>query len=169
VSLPQPEHFFAQAEALAGGPTATQVDLRRAISAAYYGLFHFTLQVAANLFVGADKQSTAGYALVYRSVDHGRFRTLGAQLGGTKSQSVPLMLNGGFGKVADFARIAANLYELRNLADYDPLREFTTDEAKTAVSNAREAVKLFQQGTVDQQEAFLTLLLFKPRKEFQRD
>jgi hypothetical protein len=39
----------------------------------------------------------------------------------------------------------------------------TPDEAKNAISDAREAVKWFQESTVEQQETFLTLLLFKSR------
>jgi uncharacterized protein (UPF0332 family) len=160
---PDPEHLFEQADALAARPQARQTDLRRAVSAAYYGAFHFTLTAAADMVVGASNQSTARYALVYRSVDHSRLRALCSQLGGTKPQNVPLAPSGGFGMIADFARITANLYELRNLADYDPARNFTPNGAKVAISDAREAIKWFQQGTVEQQEAFLTLLLFKPR------
>lgn len=54
-------------------------------------------------------------------------------------------------------------HELRNLADYDPSRDFTPDEARVAISDARQAIVWFQQGTTEQQEAFLTLLLFKSR------
>jgi hypothetical protein len=138
-------------------------DWRRAISAAYSGLFHFTLTAAADLVVGADERSSARYSLVYRSVDHSRLRTLCSQLSGTKPQNLPLVPSGGFGTIADFARIAGNLYELRNLADYDPSRNFTPDEAKLAISDARQAITWFQQGTKEQQEVFLTLLLFKSR------
>lgn len=64
---------------------------------------------------------------------------------------------------ADFARIAGNLYELRSLADYDPSRNFTRDEARVAISDARQAITWFQRGNTEQQKAFLTLLLFKSR------
>ena len=111
----------------------------------------------------AGKQSTPRYSLVYRSVDHSRLRALCSQLSTTKPQNLPLVPSGGFGTIADFARIAGHLYELRNLADYDPSRHFTPDEARVAISDAREAIKWFQRGTAEQQEAFLTLLLFKPR------
>ena len=59
--------------------------------------------------------------------------------------------------------VAGNLHELRTRADYDPSPEYTADEAMTAISNAREAVAWFQQGTMEQQQAFLTLWLFRPR------
>jgi hypothetical protein len=158
-----PEHLLGQADALAASPEARQADLRRAISAAYYGLFHFTLTAAADTVVGFDDRSSARYSLVYRSVDHSRLRALCSQLSGTKPQNLPLVPSGGFGSIADFARIAGHLYELRNLADYDPSRDFTPDEAKVAISDARQAITWFQQGTKEQQEMFLTLLLFKSR------
>jgi hypothetical protein len=44
-----PEELLEQARRLAAEPT--QADLRRAISAAYYGLFHFFLTAAADMIV----------------------------------------------------------------------------------------------------------------------
>jgi hypothetical protein len=67
------------------------------------------------------------------------------------------------GLIAGFARVTGLLYELRNLADYDPSRKFTAGQAKAAISDARQAITWFQSGTKQQQEAFLTLLLFRPR------
>jgi uncharacterized protein (UPF0332 family) len=160
---PDPERLFGQAAALATSAEARQTDLRRAISAAYYGLFHFTLTAAADMVVGSDNRSSARYSLVYRSIDQLRLRALSAQLSGTKPQNLPLVPSGGFGTIADFARIVGYLYELRNLADYDPSRDFTPEEAKSAISDARQAIKWFQQGTTEQQQAFLTLLLFRAR------
>ena len=159
---PNPEHLFEQAIALVDRPGSRETDLRRAISAAYYGLFHFVSTAAANMVVGATKQSTDRYALVYRSVDHSRLRALCLQLRATNPQ-VPFVPVGGFGPIADFARNAFNLHELRNLADYDPSRKFQPSEARLAISDARQAIKWFQQGTQEQQETFLTLLLFKSR------
>jgi uncharacterized protein (UPF0332 family) len=159
---PHPEQLFEQADTLATRPEARQTDLRRAISAAYYGLFHFALTAAADMVVGADKRETSRYSLVYRSVDHSRLRTLSTQLSTTKP-GVPLVPSAGFGKIADFARVAGNLHELRNLADYEPAHDFTAEEAELAISDARQAVKWFQESTAEQQEAFLALLLFKSR------
>jgi uncharacterized protein (UPF0332 family) len=160
---PDPERLFGQADALAEATEANQTDLRRAISAAYYGLFHFILTAASDMVVGSDRRSSARYSLVYRSVDHSRLRVLSAQLSGTKPQNLPFVPPGGFGTIAQFARVVGYLHELRNLADYDPSRDFTPDEARVAVSEARQAIKWFQQGIAEQQEAFLTLLLFRSR------
>jgi uncharacterized protein (UPF0332 family) len=158
---PSPKSLLEQAEALAADPR--QEYLRRAISTAYYGLFHFTLTAAADLVVGAANQATPRYALVYRSVDHGRLRGLCSNIKQSNPQGLPFIPADGFGTVADFARNALNLHELRNFADYDPSRNFTADEARVAVSDARQAIEWFKLGTPEQQDAFLTLLLFKPR------
>ena len=107
VSVPDPERLFAQADFLAAQPQ--QEDLRRAISTAYYGLFNFVLTAAADMVVGEEERSTSRYSLAYRSVDHKRLRDLCSQLGRTRPQNVPLLPSGGFGPIADFARISSNL------------------------------------------------------------
>lgn len=83
MAILNPDHLFDLAEKLivaspAGAPR--QVDLRRAISSAYYGVFHATLISAADHFVGATKRTTTEYALVYRSINHRSLRTLGLQV-----------------------------------------------------------------------------------------
>jgi hypothetical protein len=112
---------------------------------------------------GAANRSTPRYGFVYRSVDHARLRGLCDQLRGSQPRNVALTPTGGFGKVADFARNTYNLYEQRISADYDPLQSFTVTEAKIAVSDAIQAIKWFRASTQEQQEGFLTLLLFKAR------
>src|ERR1051326_8403917 len=79
VAILDPEHLLEQAQRLAEPPSAgppRQVDVRRAISAAYYAVFHATLAAAADQFVGVTKRATSQYALVYRSVDHKTLREL---------------------------------------------------------------------------------------------
>src|ERR1700757_100666 len=73
VAILNPAHLFEQADKLIAPPPhgpPRQVDLRRAISSAYYGAFHAVLAAIANRFIGSTKQSTSLYSLVYRSVDH---------------------------------------------------------------------------------------------------
>jgi hypothetical protein len=163
VPPPLPEHLFEQADGLTAAVESRPTDLRRAISNAYYGLFHFALTAAADMVLGAAEQATPQYALMYRSVNHAHLKDLCVQVKATNPQKVAFVPAGGFGSIADFARITLNHYELRILADYDPSRLFTRDEARVAVSEAREAIKMFHQGTAEQQRAFLTLLLFKQR------
>jgi len=73
MAVPDPEDLFAQADLLVlprqpGRPL--QVAVRRAISACYYGLFHYLLAAAADEFVGRRYRGTWRYGLIYRSIDH---------------------------------------------------------------------------------------------------
>lgn len=79
MAILNPDHLFEQAEKLIGPPPAgrpRQVDVRRAISSAYYGLFHFILTEVADEFVGVTQRASDRYALVYRSISHAIFKQL---------------------------------------------------------------------------------------------
>jgi hypothetical protein len=148
---------------LAAKAGATQADLRRAISAAYYAIFHFTMTGAAEMFCGAADHSPSAYSVVYRSIDHKALRGLCAQLSQSKPQNVAIVPSKGFGAIADFARLTANLQAQRHLADYDPSLSFTDVGAKVAISDARQAITWFKSGDEEQRKAFLTMLLFRQR------
>jgi uncharacterized protein (UPF0332 family) len=72
VPLLESEELFRQAHALLEQPS--QANLRRAISAAYYGVFHVIARAAADLIVGERYRDTERYDLVYRSVEHTKLR-----------------------------------------------------------------------------------------------
>ena len=163
-----PEHLFEQAleltESAAGRPR--QADLRRAISTAYYGLFHAALTAAADLFVGAANRSTGRYELVYRSVDHKWLRTLcdEATKQPVSAKLAPYVSPGGFcADLKRFATAVIDLQEQRNTADYDPSLYVTRSEAHTKVAAAQDAFARFQAVPDAERIGFLTLLLFKPR------
>ena len=70
-----PDHLLDQANLLiqasvAGAPR--QVDLRRAISTAYYALFHFAMSAAADMAVSkaARRNNPDGHARAYQSINH---------------------------------------------------------------------------------------------------
>ena len=161
---PDPNRLFDHADALINNHQ-DETDLRRAVSAAYYGVFHIALGALADWIVGPANRSIDRYALVYRSVDHKVLRALCDQFrGATLNADIrPYEPTGGFGPIGDFARAVLNLYELRILADYNPTRPLSHTDALGAVSSARPAVANFQAATPEQREAFLTLLAFRRR------
>jgi uncharacterized protein (UPF0332 family) len=169
VAIPNPEHLFEQAERLVERPPAgppRQVDIRRAISAAYYGIFHATLTAAADQFIGVTRRNSSLYSLVYRSVDHRWFRELCAeakkpQLPDKYQQYVPPSRFGG--NLQAFATAAIELQEKRHSADYDPSVRLKSSDALLAVSAARGALARLNTADADAREAFLGLLLFRPR------
>jgi hypothetical protein len=161
---PDPDSLFDQADALVHSHK-NETDLRRAISTAYYGVFHFTLRALADWIVGATHRSAARYVLVYRSVDHKVLKVLCDQFRGAKLNAgvQPYEPAGGFGPIESFARAVLNLFENRISADYDPAYAFDPAEVSNIVSSARPAVRDFQAATPEQREAFLTLLAFRAR------
>ncbi len=124
MTVPNPEHLLEQAERLAIPPTSgrpRQVDLRRAVSAAYYAVFHFVATAAANEVVRAADRATKRYALVYRSLDHRRLREICEE---ARKQTLPLRYAefappGGFGRnIQAFSIATIDLQKGRHAADY---------------------------------------------------
>ena len=168
VAIPNPDHLFEQAEKLIKPPRGRprEVDLRRAISAAYYGVFHATLTEAADLVVGAARRGTPLYGLVYRSVDHRALLDLceEAQKPVPKEKYRPYFPAGGFSKtLIGYATAVVNLQEKRHEADYDPTATIRSADSQAAVQLARGAVAGLQQAHRPERARFLHLLLFRPR------
>src|SRR5690242_11336330 len=89
--VPDPEHLFQRAlrltEPWPSESEPRQTDLRRAISDAYYGLFHLTVAAANDMFM--DSRSADEYAMAYRSVRHEWLRSLCDQLLKKKTAKTP--------------------------------------------------------------------------------
>lgn len=164
-----PDHLFQQAEALFARPRAgrpRQVDLRRAISSAYYGLFHYVLIKASDEFVGAAHRNTSRYGLVYRSIDHRSLRQLCAEVRKQTASGKyrPYHPPNGFGaELRTFADATIELQEKRHSADYGPLLRFQASDALSAVGTARTAIRRFERACDERRKAFLALLVWPPR------
>jgi hypothetical protein len=168
LTILDPEHLLAQAERLIAPPAGRprQVDIRRAISSAYYSVFHATLSAAADHFVGSSKQGTRQYSLVYRSVDHSSLRNLCSELKNRNlsQKTANYAPIGGFDvDIQTFAKFVLELQEKRLAADYDPGIRMKALDARIAVESARTALRHFGQASASDREAFLSLLVFRPR------
>ena len=162
-----PDHLLDQSDYLIASAVGArrQVDLRRAISNAYYALFHAALTEAADDFVGKRNRQTFRYAAVYRSVSHKYLRNLcdditKDSLPAKYSSSVP---SGGFGsEITEYAAALSSLQERRHTADYDPLANTRLSDASLAVAESRSALAKFRQVSRAQKKAFSTLVVFAP-------
>lgn len=173
MSVPDPDHLLDQADRLiasTGGGTARQVDLRRAISSAYYALFHAVVTEATDDLVGRAHRQTPRYMLAYRSVDHRTLRRLCEDIA---KQNLPNRYSrfapeGGFGPdLQFFARALTDLQDSRYLADYDPLFRATRSNASRIVKRGRDALGRFRDANRTLRRAFLTLVVFQPRQVHQ--
>lgn len=59
----------------ASGPDPlSNAQMRRAVSTAYYALFHKVLRAAAERFMGPGQENASEFSLLYRSFDHHQMR-----------------------------------------------------------------------------------------------
>lgn len=142
--------MLAHAHGLAGAPVTPRtdaVDFRRAVSGAYYAVFHaFALAVGTRL---APDATTDTRYRVARSVDHGRTReVLGwvALPHGGREQVVPVLRRlRRNAALVEFATLFRELQVARHRADYDHLAEIGAGAARDACSEAARALALLDE------------------------
>lgn len=110
-----PDHLLEIAQDLlrTGGGAARQAQLNRAISTAYYALFHAVCRLCVAKTVGTPR-STRHWEIVtpiLRSVDHAAGRKVFARFAGDPTASDPLRV---------LSRAFLELQAARIAADYDP-------------------------------------------------
>lgn len=130
-----------------------QVSLRRAISTAYYAVFHKLAKTCADELIGVTKVNSAAWVRVYRAVNHGDAKNA------FKSKAV-LGLDTG---VKDFGVAFITLQEQRLAADYDPSASFTRNEGLAAVDQATIAASRLMTTSSDNLRALATYVLLKSR------
>jgi hypothetical protein len=70
----------------------------------------------------------------------------------------------GFGpNLKAYSEVVVDLQEKRHSADYDPLMRYQSGDALTAVVAAQNALTRFKNTPDAERDAFLALLVFKPR------
>jgi uncharacterized protein (UPF0332 family) len=168
VAIFNPDHLFEQADKLITSQTGRprQADVRRAISAAYYGIFHAMITKAVDQFVGATNRDKSQFGLVYRSVSHSRLRELcnEVQKSTLSNKYRPYVPSAGFGAhIVAVAEAIVDLQEKRHSADYDVMIRMNRSDAVLAIATARAALGRFDRASQQEQLAFLSLLLFSPR------
>jgi hypothetical protein len=169
VAILTPEHLFERADGLLNlypRRKPRQTELRRAISAAYYGIFHFILTQAADAYIGATYHSEPRYALAYRSISHGGLRALCLDVikPSMPDKLKPYVPIAGFGpEIRVFAAALANLQDRRHDADHDPSISVVRKDAQIAIDTARSAIGRFRSADMADRQAFLALLVFSVR------
>ena len=132
---------------------ASQTYLCRAISSAYYALFHALAQSCADTLAGSNRAQPS-WRQAYRSLDHGL-----AKRQCDKVSSMPE-----FGP--ELVRFADNFVVaqgLRHTADYDPSAAFSQSQVLVLIDEIESAITRFNTVVQDERRAFAIHVLFRQR------
>ena len=161
-----PDHLLelANEEAqLHGAGAPRQAVLRRAVSSAYYALFHALMGCAAQVFVPAGYWKSR--VLFYRALDHRTTRERCRRAGQNPlPQAESAFFDFETGSFPDSLRFVANefvrLQELRHRCDYDPDFKIAKEQVVDAIATARSAVDKLWAESPAYRVPFLSYLLF---------
>ena len=105
-----------------------QAHFRRAISTAYYAMFHALLQNNADMLYGQETSQprSPGWTAIYRALTHTRAR----------SKMAPRNVSEFPDAIADFAATFIDLQQQREDADYNPNAIFTYSGTVNAINRA---------------------------------
>lgn len=139
-----------------GSRRPRQSNLRRAVSTAYYAMFHCLAHCCATALVGGPgaNRSIPAWRQAYRALEHGR----------AKSNCANKDLLSKFpGEVQDFANTFVSMQAKRQLADYDPFARFTKLDVQEEIAVTRIMIEGFQSVPVKHRRAFAVYVLFRTR------
>lgn len=144
-----------------------QIRLRRAISTAYYALFHAITRAATDAAIGARHRQTPRYELFYRGFEHRRMR------GSCEAVDKPKMaakdckalgLEAVTPELRDVANAFVNLQMKRHWADYAPSGKVTRSEARDLLDLAELGIKQLAAADAEQRKNFLVFLMISARE-----
>ncbi len=131
-----------------------QMQLRKAISSAYYAMFHALANSNANTLIGVSPQfrHRPAWIQTYRALEHG-FAKGQINRGLTE---FPL-------EIQDFGATFVLLQDQRHRADYNPDGEFTRAGTVRLINRAEVAISAFEAAPLMERKTFAAHVLFRMR------
>lgn len=131
-----------------------QMQLRKAISAAYYAVFHAMAGSNADMLIGTSLsfRRTPAWTQTYRALDHG-FAKSRVQNG----------MDAFCPEIRSFSVAFVALQEERHRADYDPNAQFTRTNTLRLINRSEAAIKDFINADPAERKAFAAHVLFRTR------
>jgi hypothetical protein len=132
----------------------TQVTLRRAVSTAYYALFHALAGNCADMLIGTSKSSRSkhAWAEVYRSPSHGAARSA------CEDRAVISRFPD---EIVSFAAAFADMQGKRNAADYDPTARYLKSAVLADIDRAERVISTLWGSPTKDRRAFASWVLFR--------
>jgi hypothetical protein len=131
---------------------------RRAVSTAYYAVFHALAKSCASILLPSVDRTSDAYQRVYRALDHGPLKAAFAASAGPLRDRSPLQKIG---------EVVVQLQSERHRADYMPPSKafFPLNQAEELIGKARQAVMEIENLSTEDRVALATWLLFKSRSQ----
>lgn len=117
-----------------------QASLRRAVSTAYYALFHFLIDRACRQVFGGATRLRQHRLILSRAFVHGTMQAASRRVAGGNLPTTFGWTTGFPVALQDIARAFIQLQEDRHRADYDLARPFSRSEASQLVESAASAI-----------------------------
>jgi len=135
-----------------------QTHLRRAVSTAYYAVFHSVCGNASELLNDASGDPVTGPAWIqaYRGPEHTHVRN--------QCRNASLMASFP-SEIRDFAQTFVRLQSYRNQADYNPLSDFRDAEVARIIDDAEDAINRLSSAPVATRRAFAITVLLRNRAD----
>lgn len=157
-----PQDLLRIAEGLAQGAIGgsrgrpRQAELRRAISTAYYALFHTLALCGANTLVGAARVSRGQpeWLQVYRALEHGYARNQCANAAAMSKFS---------SEIQEFGVQFARMQMQRQTADYNPDATFSRTQVISLIEETERIITDFENLDPRERRAFAVFVLFRLR------
>ena len=140
-----------------------QVNLRRAVSSAYYALFHALIDQACRLMIGARHSEAPFRHVLGRAFAHGTMKqACTAFAGGTLKASVAKGLPATFSvprAIRILAQVFIDMQDQRHLADYDRTERFYRSDVLALIDQAETALDTFAALSLSIEKKFFLVCL----------
>ena len=135
-----------------------QAELRRAVSAAYYALFHVLARCCADTLVGSSpaRRRQPAWERAYRSLQH----TFAKDQCNNQNEMRQFPL-----EIQDFGRRFVAIQRYRHQADYAPEATFSRSQVLELIDEGETAIADFGNAAAMDRRAFAVHVLFRSRRD----
>ncbi len=159
-----PQDLISIARHLAGGGVGgsrgrpRQTDLCRAVSAAYYAMFHTLARCGADLLAGATRviRNESAWEQTYRALEHGHAKNQ------CSNQSVIRQFPV---EIQDFGGHFIDLQRQRHYADYAPNTDYHRLAVVSLIDETERVIAQFNTAPTGERRAFAIHVLFRTRRD----
>ena len=134
-----------------------QDELRRAVSCAYYAMFHALASCCADMLVGATRarRRQEAWRRTYRALEHGH----------AKNQCANARMLSGFPPaIQDFGELFIYMQRRRHTADYDPDANFSRSDVIQFIDETEIVIAEFESVDARDRRAFAVFVLLRNRR-----